>query len=685
MRLTPNPDNRVAVAWRHVLPSLVEVDLTRFEPLAALRCTVGVGLPLIVVLLLGQPGAGVFIAAGAVSVGFGSFQGAYRSRALTMLCASAGMTLSIFFGSLAGHSTLTATAAAATWAFAAGLLIALGPSAGFGGLQSAVAVLVAGAYPSDIEGAINRAGLVLLGGLLQTLFVIGIWPLRRFRFERSLVSSVFRSLAGDARRMATERDAPPDAQALSTASAVHEDPHPFARPNEALVFQALLDQAERLRTGLATLSVAPAHRDPAVAEHVATLLTAIADAIEDGREPAASPREWGALDEAARTLRGHGTPIDALLGQLRAAWRTASVPSPPDESGAVRVVGRMWTVPPVRDALATLLANLSLKSTACRHGLRLAIAVGFATAVYRVVGLPRGYWFAMTTLFVLKPEFRETFVIGSARMVGTLAGGGLATLLVLVLGTHHAILTILLLAFVWSGYALFRANYTLFTICMTGYLVLLLTLAGVAGTTAAWYRIVDTVLGGALGLTIYAVWPTWESTHLRAVLATFLDGLADDATLLFGMYVEPARWNPRVLMESRGAARLARSNVEASVERMLGEPSGSHTLDAATAVSVLAAARRYALGALALHARLDVQPVAAHPEVGVLGAQLAESLRALAAAVRTGTALPPLPHLRETHVAIDAAGFELAAETDMMVDSVNTMTALLARPSSFHR
>ena len=39
----------------------------------------------------------------------------------------------------------------------------------------------------------------------------------------------------------------------------------------------------------------------------------------------------------------------------------------------------------------------------------------------------------MTTLLVLKPEFRETFVTGSARIVGTLIGGGLGITVALVL------------------------------------------------------------------------------------------------------------------------------------------------------------------------------------------------------------------------------------------------------------
>src|SRR5207244_3727258 len=119
-------------------------------------------------------------------------------------------------------------------------------------------------------------------------------------------------------------------------------------------------------------------------------------------------------------------------------------------------------------------ANFSLGSAVFRHALRLSLAVVAATAIYRFAQIPRGYWMPMATLIVLKPEFRETFVTGSARILGTLVGGGLATLLTLLTGSHRAVPVVMLLVFVWAGYTLFRASYTLFTICFTAYVVFLL-------------------------------------------------------------------------------------------------------------------------------------------------------------------------------------------------------------------
>jgi uncharacterized membrane protein YccC len=60
---------------------------------------------------------------------------------------------------------------------------------------------------------------------------------------------------------------------------------------------------------------------------------------------------------------------------------------------------------------------------------------------------------------------------------------------------------------VWAGYALFRTNYGLFTICITNYVVFLVVLAGGAEPATAKYRIINTLLGGTLALIFAAAWP----------------------------------------------------------------------------------------------------------------------------------------------------------------------------------
>jgi uncharacterized membrane protein YccC len=374
--------------------------------------------------------------------------------------------------------------------------------------------------------------------------------------------------------------------------------------------------------------------------------------------------------------------LDSLLGQLRGAWRTAGFLTSPDEqepSGEAHIPP-LLRVPPIRDAMHTLRVNLTLRSTAFRHAIRLAVALAIATAAYRGAALPRGYWIPLTALLVLKPEFHETFAAGTGRVLGTVLGAVGATAITVALVPGPLTLVVLVLAFVWCGYALFRTNYTIFTICITGYVVFLLALAGVPEVTAALHRTIDTALGGALALLVYAVWPTWEAARVRDQLAAVFDAHVPYVERLLGAYVDPARHDPRRLQDARAAARLARSNAEASVERLLSEPRHRQALDPRVAIGVLAALRRYALAALALQARLERGSPPAVPGLDRLAAQLASMHSALARAIRTGTPPSEVPPLRQTHDELRAtAKTSLFDETDLMVDSLNTVADLLKK------
>jgi hypothetical protein len=675
---------------QHSLRSTSRVDWSQFEPVAALRCTLGVAVPLVAGLVLGQASIGVFGAVGALSVGFGSFQGAYRSRATIMVAAAAGMAFYIFAGSLAGHTTAGAVAMSTLWGFASGFLVAIGPAASFVGLQSGVAAIVACGFPSDIGGATGRFVAVLAGGAAQTILVVVLWPLRRFEAERRALASVYRSLAAYAASLPQTSPIAPEPHTLAGAVPTFSDPQPFAKVGEVLVFRALLDEAERIRASLAALALHQPRRAgqdaaeeaalPAFITAVAATLEEIAAALEEARDPVAATDMWNTLEASAKSFTRGRRVADSLLGQLRAAWRTAGILTNPDEgvSPPDAHVPMIRRVPPMRDALHTLHANLTLQSTAFRHAVRLAVTLALATAIYRIAVLPRGYWMPLTALLVLKPEFHETFATALARMGGTILGAVGASVITVVLEPGQSTLTMLVLAFVWCGYAFFRTNYTIFTICMTGYVVFLLALAGTPEVTAALYRSIDTVLGGALALLVYGIWPTWEAPRVRERLAATLEAHADYVSRLLKVYLDPARRDIGSLPPARAIARLARSNAEASVDRMLGEPPARQTLDPGVAVGILAAIRRYALALLALQARLERGTQPSVPGLDRLATEITAMLRALAAALRDGTPPANLPPLRQTYDALRSSSQStLIDETDLMVDSLNTIADLL--------
>src|SRR5204863_2709982 len=116
-------------------------------------------------------------------------------------------------------------------------------------------------------------------------------------------------------------------------------------------------------------------------------------------------------------------------------------------------------------------------------------------------------------------------------------------------------------------------------------------------------------------------------------------------TALLRGYADPGAVDLDELSRIRSRARLARSNGEAIVERMLAEPARRASIGPRVAVGLLAALRRHSLGALALHAGLErgvAEPVRGMSQ---LGAEMTAALAALAAAVRSGAAPGPLPPL----------------------------------------
>ena len=84
--------------------------------------------------------------------------------------------------------------------------------------------------------------------------MVSIWPLRRFSAERRALGAVYRSLARYAAEIPANNEAPPEPHTLAATPSLLDDPQPFARAGDVLVFQALLDEGERIRDSLAGLA-----------------------------------------------------------------------------------------------------------------------------------------------------------------------------------------------------------------------------------------------------------------------------------------------------------------------------------------------------------------------------------------------------------------------------------------------
>ena len=146
-------------------------------------------------------------------------------------------------------------------------------------------------------------------------------------------------------------------------------------------------------------------------------------------------------------------------------------------------------------------------SLAGRYALRMAGAIaGAMTVIHLWPSLfPNGYWAVMTVAILMKPDRNETLLRGFNRLVGTLAGAGLTTLLVATLEPGRPLLGLMLLGAIWACFALQRVHYAFFATFITAYVVLLLSTTGLPEPDVALHRVVATLLGAGVTLAAHAM------------------------------------------------------------------------------------------------------------------------------------------------------------------------------------
>ncbi len=137
------------------------------------------------------------------------------------------------------------------------------------------------------------------------------------------------------------------------------------------------------------------------------------------------------------------------------------------------------------------------------YSVRLVLTVGIASELYHRLGIQSGYWIPMTALLVQKPAFFETFSRAAARILGTVAGASLCTLLLAHVTFSLPVLAATAAFFAFLAFATNAVNYALFTTFLTSYIVFLLSLNQIPGPVIAHRRAWCTTLGGLIALVIH--------------------------------------------------------------------------------------------------------------------------------------------------------------------------------------
>ncbi len=659
-----------------------------------LRNTAAVILPLGIGLALGHPQIGLGVAAGALNTMFSDQPGPYRQRMRQLLLASLVAGLASLVGFLVGGHLLPMLVITAACGFCGGLIVVFGPDTARVGMTSMILLVVTAYTPTTITGALSGAGLIFCGGLLLATFSLAAWPLQRYWPERLALANVFTGLSALARQQTYSDD---DVPALTEAMTILQQTllgrhRAHGRAMEA--FGVLLELAERIRLEL--IAMTELHGNANVhglfRDDAARVLASIAHALEEGESPEQADRALQTLRASERALFDQGGNADrlaahihSLTGQLAAAVRNADWAG---SRGELRASAAETLLPQSlrsSSAIATLRANLTPRSVAFRHAVRTAACLSATLWISRLLHLPHGYWLPMTAAIVLRPDFAATFNFGLLRVLGTVLGLVLTTVLLHVTPNepwaHLALMALLCLAFRYLA----TAHYGIAVAALTGTVVVLLSFEGVNPGAAVADRVINTALGCGMALLAYVAWPTWERTRAPTALALMLDAYADYLRAL-------ARYDkPDGHRETRTAARIARTNAQASIERMRTEPATPPAL-LALARAVFANGNRLARTAMTLEALVDdLAELPAQADICRFVEQSADALTAIASALRGDSAVNGSTDLRARQRALvtlmqdagDRASGELVSRvSDRLVDNIDTLSHVVSRQRS---
>ncbi len=232
---------------------------------------------------------------------------------------------------------------------------------------------------------------------------------------------------------------------------------------------------------------------------------------------------------------------------------------------------------------ATLVANVPFRSTIhrlpmwdrLRFAVLLAGAIVVATLIAHAIDGPRGYWLPTTVAFIFRPDLGPVMRRAISRIVGTLAGVGIAALIAWA-GNQQVSLIVLCCAMAaavpWAAQRSHALTVMVFT-------PIIFVFIGVLGPDQSLFgpRIIDTAIGAALVLSIdYALWLHAPSLRPRQQLEQV--GLATRSYEATTWRSDPVTRHSRRRNALRAVTR-ARSAIRlASVEPHLFHETGARYL-----------------------------------------------------------------------------------------------------------
>ncbi|MBN6073995.1 TIGR01666 family membrane protein [Aggregatibacter actinomycetemcomitans] len=171
----------------------------------------------------------------------------------------------------------------------------------------------------------------------------------------------------------------------------------------------------------------------------------------------------------------------------------------------------------LKNILLAIRSHCSFASQLFRHAVRLSIVVFVCCVISEFLPLDRGYWVLLTAVFVCQPNYTATKLRLKQRIIGTILGVVIGSLLPYTNPTLELQLGLIVLTS--TLFFFFRTNnYSFSTFFITLQVIFSFDVMGFDVEQALYSRVIDTLIGATISwFAVSYLWPDWKYLQLDKV------------------------------------------------------------------------------------------------------------------------------------------------------------------------
>ena len=228
--------------------------------------------------------------------------------------------------------------------------------------------------------------------------------------------------------------------------------------------------------------------------------------------------------------------------------------------------------PSKRIQVSLILENLTFRSNNFRYAVRLTAAMLIGFGISSFFAVSHTYWVLLTIVTILKPVYNVTRRRNIQRVIGTLAGVIIASL-ILFLIANATLLLILLVVSMLMAYSFLRINYLGFVIFLTIYIIITFHfLNPVEFQSLIGERMIDTFIGSVIAaLAARFIFPVWEHENIKTAMQETLE-TNRVYFLTSWKQLKGSTPNLKEYNKARQDAIVALTNLSDNFQQMLAEP-----------------------------------------------------------------------------------------------------------------